>query len=241
MKRLQGKMALVTGASSGIGAAITRKLAEEGASLALIGRDQTRLENIAADVKGKAGAVFLYIADLAVQSDRASLKFAIDDEIGRLDILVHSAGTHDQGLVEDVSPDVFIHQLQVNTVAPYALTHFFLPNLRRRRGQIVFINSRAALFSRAGMSQYCASKHALKAFADSLRQEVDKDGIRVISVYPGRTATPMQQRIHEAAGHAYDPTLFPQPESIADLVVHALTLPDTTEISDVIIAPQQEP
>ena len=241
MKRLQGKMALITGASSGIGAAIARKLADEGASLALVGRNEKRLETIAAELRGKTEHVHLFIADLAVQSERASLKFAIDDEVGRLDILVHSAGSHDQGLVEDMSPDVFVQQLQINTVAPYALTHFFLPTLRRRRGQIVFINSRAALFSRAGLSQYCASKHALKAFADSLREEVNKDGVRVISVFPGRTATPMQERIQEAAGLPYDPTLFPQPESIADLVIHALTLPDTTEISDVIIAPQQEP
>lgn len=241
MNQLRDKVALVTGASSGIGAAIARRLAACGVRLAVVGRHTQRLEQVAADCTVHGVDVRCYAADLTQMADRGSLKAAVDHDFGRLDILVHSAGTFYAGDVEDMPGDSLIRQLQVNTIAPYALTHLFLPTLRRRRGDIVFINSRAGLHAYGGMTQYCASKHALRAIADGLREEVSRDGVRVISIYPGKTATPMQQRIHEDQGRIYDPNLFPPPEDIAEVLAATLMLPHSTMVSDVTVMPQQDP
>ncbi|HNR31949.1 MAG TPA: SDR family oxidoreductase [Candidatus Hydrogenedentes bacterium] len=241
MRELREKVALVTGASSGIGAAIAVELAAQGAHLALVGRDQERLNAVAARATAHGVSVKIHIADLDREEDLNSLKAAVDDDFGRLDILVHSAGVFEHGLVEDMPAESLLRQFRVNTLAPYALTHLFLPVIRRRRGQIVFVNSRAGLVAPPTLTQYAATKHALRAIADGLREEVSRDGVRVLSVYPGKTATPLQQRIQEAAGNKYDPSLFPQPEDVARLVVSALTLPANAEMTDVIVRPQQEP
>jgi short-subunit dehydrogenase len=209
--------------------------------LALVGRHIQRLEQVSADCAEHGVAVHGYGADLTQVADRGSLKAAVDHDFGRLDILVHSAGIFEAGDVEEVPGDCLVRQLEVNTIAPYALTHLFLPTLRRRRGDIVFINSRAGLYAYPGMTQYCASKHALRAVADGLREEVSRDGVRVISIYPGKTATPMQQRIHENQGRVYDPNLFPPPEDVAEVLATTLMLPASTVVSDVTVMPQQDP
>ena len=98
---------------------------------------------------------------------------------------------------------------QTNLRGPYLLTQALLPLLKLRRGQIVFMNSSAGLDARANVAQYAASKHALKAIADSLREEINRDGIRVLSVFPGRTATPMQQQLHVLEGRPYQPGKTP--------------------------------
>ena len=109
--------------------------------------------------------------------------------------------------------------------------------LRKRRGQVVFINSTAGLNASAGVGLYSATKHALKALADSLRAEVNSDGVRVLSVYPGRTAIPMQAAIIASEGRAYLPEKLLQPDDVAATVVSALMLPRTAEVTDVKIRP----
>ena len=91
------------------------------------------------------------------------------------------------------------------------------------------------------MGQFSATQHALKAIADSLRQEVNADGIRVLSVFPGRTATPRQASLHEIEGKRYQPELLMQPEDVATVVVNALGLPRTAEVTDVSIRPMIKP
>jgi NADP-dependent 3-hydroxy acid dehydrogenase YdfG len=114
--------------------------------------------------------------------------------------------------------------------------------LRSRQGQIVFINSSVAVVNaRAKLGQYAASKHALKAIADSLREEVNADGLRVISVYPGRTATPMQAAVHEMEGRAYHPEHLMQPDDVAAMVINALSLPPSAEVTDIMIRPLTKP
>ena len=101
----------------------------------------------------------------------------------------------------------------------------------------MFVNSVAGLVARAGVSQYAASKHALKAIADSVREEVHADGVRVISVYPGRTATPMQESLRRMEGQPFEPARYIAPEDIASLVIGALTMPERTEVKDISIRP----
>jgi NADP-dependent 3-hydroxy acid dehydrogenase YdfG len=121
------------------------------------------------------------------------------------------------------------------------LTQALLPGLRRARGQVVFINSSAALRSSATNVLYAATKAGLKAFADGLRAEVNQDGVRVVSVYAGRTATPMQEAVHEREGRQYRPDVLLRPEDIAEVVLGALALPASAEVTDVNIRSMTKP
>jgi len=116
-----------------------------------------------------------------------------------------------------------------------------LPMLKSHRGQIVFINSSAGLSARANVSQYAATKHALKAITDSLREEINAEGLRVLSVYPGRTATPMQAAVHKMEQRAYQPDRLMQPEDVAAVVINALSLPSSAEVTDIHIRPLIKP
>ena len=134
----------------------------------------------------------------------------------------------------------FDRQYRVNVRAAYLVTQGFLPMLKARCGQIVFINSSVGLLAKRDVGQYSATKHALKAFADSLRQEVNADGVRVTSVYPGQTASQMQELLHRMAGEAYAPEALMQPADVAAAVLCALSLPRTAEVTDIAIRPMQK-
>ncbi len=127
-----------------------------------------------------------------------------------------------------------------NVRGHYALIQTMLPVLRKAPGQIVFINSSAGLRSPAGAGQFSATQHAFRSIADSLRDEVNADGIRVLSIYPGPTATPRMEKLFGKEGRAYKPELLLQPEDIAEMVTHALRLPRTAEVIDISIRPMQK-
>ncbi|AEB11299.1 SDR family oxidoreductase [Marinithermus hydrothermalis] len=231
-----GKHAVITGASSGIGRAIALELAQRGAHLHLVGRDPTRLEQVAEAARAAGGTARVYRADLA---EDAALEALARDlaALERVDVLVHSAGVVALGPVATAPVEKLDWQYRVNLRAPFALTQALLPALERARGQVVFINSGAGLRANAGWSQYAATKHGLKALADALRAEVAPRGVRVISVYPGRTATPMQAEVHRAEGRAYHPERFVQPEDVALEVLAALSLPARAVVTDLSIRP----
>jgi NADP-dependent 3-hydroxy acid dehydrogenase YdfG len=113
------------------------------------------------------------------------------------------------------------------------LTQRLLPLLKKPRGQIVFINSSVGLTARPNVGYYSATQHAFKALTDSLRGEVNADGIRVLSVYPGRTATPRIQALHAEEGRPYEPEHLLQPDDIASVVLNAIALPWTAEVTDI--------
>jgi len=154
-----------------------------------------------------------------------------------VDVLVHCAGVIAQGKLQNAPVQDFDLQYRANVRAPYLLTQTLLPMLKLGPGQIVFINSSVGLKARAGVSQFAATQHALKAITDSLREEVNPDGIRVLSVFPGRTATPRQANIFQIEGREYRPELLLQPEDIATVVINALNLPRTAEVTDIHLRP----
>lgn len=235
MKDLLGKVALVTGASSGIGEATALALAHKGVHLALVGRNASKLERVAAEARQHCGEVHVYIANLAHEEDVNSLKRAVEKDFDGLDILVNAAGLLTMGKVEDVPSGQIYEMFMVNALAPYALAHNFLPAIKRSGGDIVFINSRAGMGARPEIVAYCATKHALKAIADGLRAELYREGVRVISLYPGRVATEMQRQVHERRGQEYNPDLYMPASDIANCVIHALTMPDNFEVADVTL------
>jgi NADP-dependent 3-hydroxy acid dehydrogenase YdfG len=161
----------------------------------------------------------------------------IQQDVGHIDMLIHSAGIISLGRLESAPVEEFDKQYQINVRAAYALTQVLLPMLRSRQGQIVFINSSAGLNASANVGQYAATKHALKAVADSLRHEVNAEGLRVLSIYPGRTASPMQEAVFKMEGREYRPELLMQPEDIASVITNALALPRSAEVTDINVRP----
>jgi NADP-dependent 3-hydroxy acid dehydrogenase YdfG len=236
-RALLNHVAVVTGASSGIGKAIAIALAREGATICGIGRDTASLDNTIKEARLYSNAL-PYYADLAVDENIEGLTRWLTTQFDRVDILVHSAGLVRQSRIRDARMADLDLLYAVNLRAPYMLTQQLLPMLKSSRGQIVFINSSVGLTAaRAEIGQYAATKHALKAMADSLRDEVNPEGIRVLTVYPGRTATPGQKSIHQDEQKDYRPELLLQPEDVASVVVHSLTLPLTAEVTDISIRP----
>jgi NAD(P)-dependent dehydrogenase (short-subunit alcohol dehydrogenase family) len=231
------QLALVTGASSGVGQAIALALAALGATVCLVGRKAAGLQAVGDAVSRGGGRPVICPADLGVDGDVRRLVSEVTGRFDGLDVLVHSAGVIAYGPVESAPVDALDAQYAVNVRAPFALTQALLPLLRARQGQVVFVNSTAGQVARAGVSQYAATKHALRALSDALRDEVNPQGIRVLSVFLGRTATPMQAAIHEVEGRQYRPEHLLQPADVAVAVTAALQLPRTAEMTDLRLRP----
>jgi NADP-dependent 3-hydroxy acid dehydrogenase YdfG len=232
---LAGKVALVTGASSGIGRAIALSLAARSVSLRLAGRNLDKLREVA----GMAAAAQIFSVDFSEPRQLAAFAEHIVERTESLDYLIHSAGAIALGAFESAALADFDRQWDINVRAPYLLTRALLPLLKRSRGQVVFINSSAGVNAVPGSSQYSATKHGLRALADCLRAEVNPHGIRVVNVFVGRTATPMQAAVHASEGRDYRPEKLIQPEDVASLVVHALSLPPTVEVTALHLRPAQ--
>lgn len=228
---LSGKTAVITGATRGIGRAIALELARSGMSLCLLGRDEAALKAVAAQTSPAASAVFP--ADLTDDDQLA----AVAQQLQQVDVLIHNAGLVEPGTFQNSPVAALDAQYRVNVRVPFALTQALLPKLLESQGQVVFINSTLGLTARGNFSQYAATKFALRALADSLRDEVHPAGVRVITVYPGQTATDMQVAIHAYHGRDYHPDTLMQPEDVAQAVVSTLKTPRTAEITDLQIRP----
>ena len=217
---------LVTGAGSGIGAVVARRLLDRGDALVLLARSEER----AAELRSAYDGADVQVADLSWPESVESLSLP-----SSLDSVVHAAGVVELGPVAELSVDDWASQLRVNLVAPAALTRVALPALRAARGTVVFVNSGAGLTAHPGWSAYAASKHGLRALADALRGEEPE--LRVTTVYPGRTATPMQEKVHDQEGKEYDASAWTRPETVADAILHVLDLPRDATMTDVTIRP----
>ena len=191
--------ALVTGASSGIGEAIARALAGAGYDLTLIARRQAELERLKAEVAGRR--VEVMAADLGQLDTIDGLVERARASLGPSDVLVNNAGVQIVARTEDVGLAESERLLSLNVLAPFRLTRAVLPDmLARGRGTIVDISSLSALAPTPGMFHYSASKAALAAASESLRAEVGRRGVHVVTVYPG----PVKTAMADAALARYD-------------------------------------
>jgi NADP-dependent 3-hydroxy acid dehydrogenase YdfG len=215
--------ALITGASGGIGAAIATALAPTH-TLLLAGRPSARLDGVAE----RLGAT-TFPLDL---TDTDSIESSCE-VIDELDVLVHNAGVSVPGHVDESHVDEWRATFAVNVFGVVALTLTLLPALRQAGGRVVFINSGSGRTVSPGMASYSASKFALRAFADSLRQ--DEPSLLVTSVYPGRVDTEMQRELVAYEGGDYDPAKFLRPETVAEVVAQVVATPRDGHVHEVVI------
>jgi NADP-dependent 3-hydroxy acid dehydrogenase YdfG len=221
-------IALVTGASRGIGAAVARSLSDTH-DLLLGGRDADALQALVDELPGaKPWPVEL--------TDHDAVAAAVAD-IERLNVVVHSAGLVELAPVADAPSDSWRRTFELNLFAVTELTRLLLPALRAANGHVVLVNSGAGLSARPNWGSYAASKFALRAFADVLRAEEAANGIRVTSVFPGRTATDMQRNVRSQEGGAFEPDHYLRPESVAGPIVSAVRASADAHLTEIVIRP----
>ena len=220
------RTALITGASRGIGAAIATALAPTH-TLLLAGRPSPALQ---------ATAERLRATTLPLDVTDTDAIAAATSAIGELDVLVHNAGIFFPGPVADSTVEDWRTTFDVNVVGAVAVTLALLPALRCAGGRVVFINSGTGRKASATMASYSASKFALRAFADSLRES--EPDLRVTTVYPGRVDTDMQQALVSFEGGEYDSARFLKPDTVADVVAQAVATPSDGHVHEVVIRPR---
>jgi NADP-dependent 3-hydroxy acid dehydrogenase YdfG len=234
---LTGHVAVVSGATSDVGRAVCIRLAEAGAQICLLGRDPNSLEDVANGARGLTDRVVAYPFDLTRDSSITETVNRVERELGRVDVLVHSAGVFEMGPHESAAVADLDQQYQTNVRGPYLLTQSLLPQLRACRGQIIFVNSTVGLEARAGVGQFASTQHALRAIADALRAEVNRDGVRVLTLYLGRTATARQAAVFRREDRPYAPELLIQPDDVAQMILAALRLPRSAEVTEMRMRP----
>jgi NADP-dependent 3-hydroxy acid dehydrogenase YdfG len=223
-------IALVTGATSAIGAAIAYALADAGVRVLASGRNSDKLDQVAAARKGKIEAV---AADLT-SPDGIGIVREATSRRGRLDVLVLGSGIYERSS----DPDILMRQFAANVQGPYALIQAILPLVVTAKGLIIFLNSTQGRAASPGVGQYAATQHAMRAIADSTRAEMNSQGIRVTTLFLGRTASTRQAAIFAMEERPYFPERLIQPDDIASLVVSLVNLPHTSEVTEISVRPQ---
>ncbi len=237
MGTLSGQFAVVTGAGSGIGKAIAQALGSQGATVCLVGRTKQKLEATAATLAHGAPPAVVLPADLVSDEQMDALQEELQRRFGQVNVLVLCAGEIAHGSVESAPVETFDKLYRANVRGNFRLIQLLLPLLKKGRGHIVVINSSVGLSSRPNVGQFSATQHALKAVTDALRAEVNDHGIRVLSVHPGRVATPRMEAMYKKDGKEYKPELLLQPEDLASVVLSVVILPRTAEVTDLSIRP----
>lgn len=223
-------VALITGATGGIGSAIVRRLATDHTVLA-VGRNSRLLSQLSS-IPG-VEAVALDLLDLPAME-------AYISSLPRLDVIVHSAAVSDRYTVAEADAAEWRRQLEINVVVPAEVTRVALPLLRKSQGQVVFINSGAGLRSYPSHTLYSSTKFALKALADGLRGEERANGVRVATVHPGPTDTPMLAGDLRKADREYESEKYIQPDSIAATVRLVVDATADAQVTDVVVRPRVE-
>lgn len=220
--------AVVTGATGGMGAEIVRDLVRTHRVIAL-GRRADALAALAEETGAETRRLDV--------TDRDALA-ALAAELDRVDVLVHAAALGDHISVEDATEDDWTRMLSTNVVAPSLLTRALLPQLRASVATVIFIGSGAGTKAAPGSVVYTASKHALRAVADVLRLDEEKHRMRVVTIAPGQTDTPMLRAGIPAENYAAE--RYIQPSTVAASVRYVVDLPDDAHITDIALRPRQE-
>lgn len=242
--KLSGKIALVIGASSGIGEATAEALASEGASVAIAARRADRLHRLAERISAKGGHAFPIEGDVTSEADVSSILAQTLSEYGRLDILVAAAGVGVAAPFQNTTTAEYRDMVNVNYLGLLYSIHAALPAMKQQgRGHIVIISSGTGRYIHPS-TVYSGTKHAVSAMAESLRREIGKDGIRVTTIEPGAVRTEFIAQMREDVRLSVEKRLgdMEQLESadIAAAVVYAVSQPQRVNINILTIYPTQQ-
>jgi NADP-dependent 3-hydroxy acid dehydrogenase YdfG len=249
--RLDGTVALVTGASSGIGEATALALAEAGAAVALAARRTDRLEALAAKITGAGGTVLILPADVTRQDDAERIVARTVAELGRLDTLVNNAGLMLLGPTVAADTTEWDRMVSLNLTGLLYCAHAALPHLLaaaesepRRVADMVNVSSVAGRFPRSGSAVYNATKHGVTGFTEALRQEVTRRHVRVSIVEPGATDTELREHnrpeIQAQMVQRFGDMERMQAEDIADAIVYIVTRPRRVAINEILVRPTEQ-
>ena len=231
MKRLEDKIAIVTGGGSGIGRGAALALAEEGAKVVVCGRRLHRLEETTEAIWGKGGAALAVQSDVSKEEDVQRLVQATMEAHGRIDILINNAGVSDGMPVHQLEAAEWDHIMAINLRGAFLTARHVLPIMRAQAaGHIINISSESGLEYYTGDAAYGTSKHALNAFGEYVQRENQELNIRVNTICPGMVVTEMTE---SSAGLDHAKCLYP--EDIADLIVWLLTRRQNIKIGTPIL------
>lgn len=221
---LTGKRVIVTGGSDGIGRHICLKLADQGCAIAIVGRNQARLDAVVAECKARGAAeARAYAADLTEAAAIEQATAAMLDDFGGMDILINNAGIwHKAGPLDSIDADMLVATVQTNLTALMQLTRHVLPVLRQQEeAAILNVASKSGVVAQAGQSVYSATKYGVRGFTDVLKVDEAETGVRVAGLYQSGTNTGMFAKADEDVPNH----IFTEPDDLADVVVFMLSRP----------------
>jgi 3-oxoacyl-[acyl-carrier protein] reductase len=236
MGAFDGKVAIITGGSAGVGRATAHALAREGAAVGLIARGQQALDETVAEIAAAGGRALALRADVTDETAVQGAVARLVQEFGGLDIVIANAGAGHNGTIDDTTLDDWNRVLGVTLTGPFLITRAALPHLRARGGgQIIAVSSGAGKRGYAGMAAYCAAKFGLQGFMESLAEEVGGDGIRVGTVVPGSIMTGFGGRSVDTKRNSGAKYL--QPEDVANAILYQLRQPANARIQEMLLWP----
>jgi NADP-dependent 3-hydroxy acid dehydrogenase YdfG len=243
---LQGKVALITGASSGIGEATALAFAEQGAHVVLVARRQDRLQDLSQRIEQKGVRALPIAADASNEEEVHKVVQQAKDQFGRLDIVVNNAGVMLLGKIDGANTDEWRQMININVLGLLYMTHSVLPIMKEQQsGHIVNISSVAGRTARMGSGVYNVTKWGVVAFSESLRQEVLSSNIRVTTIEPGAVATELDSHISDEQVRKQQQEWVSKitplaSEDIANAIVYAVTQPQHVDVNEILIRPTQQ-
>jgi NADP-dependent 3-hydroxy acid dehydrogenase YdfG len=247
MGRLDGKVAVITGASSGIGEATAEAMAEEGAAVVIAARREERLEDLVKRINGEGGRALAVAADVTDEQQAHDLIRRAKDEFGRVDILVNSAGVMQLSKVQKGLSDEWRTMVEVNVLGLLYATDATIEVMKEQAsGHLVNISSLASRGTRPGLGVYSGTKMAVNGISESLRQELLEDNIRVTMVEPGAVETELPEHITDEEAREGLSSLLEQleplqAEDMANAIVYVVTQPERVSINEILIRPSKQP
>jgi NADP-dependent 3-hydroxy acid dehydrogenase YdfG len=251
MANLQGTVALVTGASSGIGQATARSLAAQGATVALAARRLDRLESLGGEIADAGGTALPIEADVSEREQAEAAVARTVAELGRLDVLVNNAGVMLLGPIADAPVEEWEQMIEVNLLGLMYTARAALPHLLeaaeqkpRRVADLINISSVAGRIARKGSGVYNATKFGVGAFSEGLRQEVTRRHVRVSLVEPGAVGTELQghnrPEVREQIEKRFEDMEILQAEDIADAIAYVATRPRHVAVNEILVRPTEQ-
>ena len=243
---LQGKVALVTGASSGIGEATAVALADAGAAVAVGARRRDRLDALAAKLRDGGATVLQLDLDVTDEQQCRAAVARTRDELGGLDVLVNNAGVMLLGTIVGADTEDWRRMLQTNVLGVMYMTHAAIEGMvAQGSGDVVNMSSVAGRQARVGAGVYNASKWAVNAFSESLHQEVTEKGVRIGLVEPGAVATELTDHITQPDAKAASVQMYTsmralQADDIARAVLYLVTQPPHVAVNEVLVRPTDQ-